>query len=168
MSTGAPATTSPSSYGQTTESRIVDSADSVRVFSWLICEVDDDKGNALVYTYAAENSADVDPSQVHEYNRNVSIRKANRYLKHICSGNRISRLIQPDLTQMAWKFEVVLDHDEGHYEELAPTRPGSQLSNISLFVPQYHRLVPGAFVWTRSPPTGLDLRCATSAAVAAY
>ena len=36
-------------YGKTAESRIADPADPPRVFSWLICESYDDKGNAIVY-----------------------------------------------------------------------------------------------------------------------
>ncbi len=42
-------------YGKTEASRIADPADPRRVFSWLICESYDDKGNAILYTYAAEN-----------------------------------------------------------------------------------------------------------------
>src|SRR5262245_14000810 len=38
-------------YGKTRESRIVDPADPTRIFSWLICESYDDKGNAIVYEY---------------------------------------------------------------------------------------------------------------------
>ena len=38
----------------------------------------------------------------------------NRYLKRIKYGNRVSRLVQPDLTQAAWMFEAVFDYDEGH------------------------------------------------------
>ena len=36
-------------------SRIADPGDPARVFSWLICESYDDKGNAIVYEYAAED-----------------------------------------------------------------------------------------------------------------
>src|SRR5215216_1540901 len=42
-------------YGKTTESRIADPSDPGRVFSWLICESYDDKGNAIIYEYEAEN-----------------------------------------------------------------------------------------------------------------
>jgi hypothetical protein len=38
-------------YGKTDESRIADPADPSRVFSWLICESYDDKGNAIRYEY---------------------------------------------------------------------------------------------------------------------
>jgi hypothetical protein len=44
-------------YGKTPESRIADPVDATRVFSWLISESYDDKGNAIVYTYAPEDAA---------------------------------------------------------------------------------------------------------------
>src|SRR5438094_360771 len=47
-------------YGLTAASRIADSADTQRVFSWLICESFDDRGNAIVYEYDPEDSIGVD------------------------------------------------------------------------------------------------------------
>lgn len=117
-------------YGKDNESRIFDPADAEpdhpsRIFSWLICQSYDDKGNAIFYEYAAENSDRISEDNqgnpvtlAHERNRNNETRKANRYLKRIRYGNRISRLIQPDLTQTDWMFEVVFDYGEGHFEEL--------------------------------------------------
>jgi RHS repeat-associated protein len=102
-------------YGKTAESRIAAPGDPGRVFTWLICESHDDKGNAIVYEYALENDVNVELSLVNERNRT---RTANRYLKRIRYGNRISRLVQPDLTVAQWMFDVVFDYDEGHYEEL--------------------------------------------------
>jgi RHS repeat-associated protein len=116
-------------YGKDANSRIANSADPApkpsRIFSWLICESDDDKGNAIVYRYAAEDDRNVDRGQANERNR---VRTANRYLKRVEYGNRVSRLIQPDLTQAPWMFEVVFDYDEGLYEEvpLDPGRPESE------------------------------------------
>jgi Salmonella virulence plasmid 65kDa B protein/FG-GAP-like repeat len=117
-------------YGRTNDSRVVDPSDPApahptRVFTWLICESYDDKGNAIVYEYAAEDDANVDLSQANERNR---VRTANRYLKRIKYGNRTSRLIQPDSTQMEWLFEVVFDYDDGHYQRLDPdpTRPAAE------------------------------------------
>ncbi|MGH9871286.1 MAG: SpvB/TcaC N-terminal domain-containing protein [Pyrinomonadaceae bacterium] len=103
-------------YGQTPNARIADPADPRRAFTWLICESYDDKGNAIVYEYAEEDALDVDLGLVSERNR---IRTANRYLKYIKYGNRVSRLVQPDLTRMDWMFEVVFDYEEDHYQELA-------------------------------------------------
>src|SRR5262249_49339009 len=42
-------------YGKAAESRIADPAHPARVFTWLICESYDDKGNALVYEYVEED-----------------------------------------------------------------------------------------------------------------
>ena len=105
-------------YGKDDNSRIFAPADShhpKRIFSWLICESYDDKGNAVVYEYALENDQNLDGSQVNERNR---LRKANRYLKRIKYGNRVSQLMQPELSEMDWSFEVVFDYEEGHYDEL--------------------------------------------------
>ena len=43
--------------------------DPGRVFSWLICETSDDKGNSIVYDYVAEDSSRVDLSMAGERNR---------------------------------------------------------------------------------------------------
>ncbi len=107
-------------YGRDNNSRIFDPADPdpthpTRVFTWLICTSYDDKGNAIVYEYAAENDAAVDRTLANERNRT---RTANRYLKRVKYGNRVSHLVQPDLSLATWLFEVVFDYDEGHYEEL--------------------------------------------------
>ncbi|WP_367025573.1 SpvB/TcaC N-terminal domain-containing protein [Methylococcus sp. ANG] len=117
-------------YGKDNNSRIFDPADPspanpTRIFSWLICESYDDKGNAIVYEYAKENADKVDLSQANERNR---VRTANRYLKRIKYGNRVSRLVQPDLNTAAWMFEVIFDYDEAHYEEvdLDPARPEAE------------------------------------------
>jgi RHS repeat-associated protein len=108
-------------YGKDNNSRIFDPGDPStahprRVFSWLICESYDDKGNAIVYEHAAENAGNVDRNQANERNR---LRTANRYLKRIRYGNRVSRLTQPDLTLASWMFEVIFDYDEAHYEDIA-------------------------------------------------
>ncbi|WP_209427789.1 SpvB/TcaC N-terminal domain-containing protein [Pararhodobacter sp. SW119] len=117
-------------YGKDHNSRIFDPADPhpthpTRVFTWLICETYDDKGNAIVYEHTAENDDNVDRGQANERNR---MRTAHRYLKRIKYGNRISRLIQSDLTQASWMFEAVFDYDEAHYEEvgLDPALPEAE------------------------------------------
>ncbi|WP_375758782.1 SpvB/TcaC N-terminal domain-containing protein [Corallococcus exercitus] len=110
-------------YGRNNRSRVFDPGEGGsphprRVFEWLICESYDDKGNAMVYEYADENDVHVDQGRASERNR---VRTANRYLKRIQYGNRVSRLVQPDLAAAEWLFEVVFDYDEGHYEALPPT-----------------------------------------------
>src|SRR5437667_3048369 len=119
-------------YGKTAESRIIDPVNPRRIFSWLICESYDDKGNALTYQYVPEDSAGIDGSEVHERNRNEEIRSANRYLKRIKYGNLPSRFVQPDLSRMRWLLEVVFDYDDGHYEELPTDAQGRQFSTASV------------------------------------
>jgi RHS repeat-associated protein len=111
-------------YGKTTESRIYDPADHARVFSWLICESYDDKGNACIYRYKPEDSAGVDLAQAHERNRSADARAANRYLKRALWGNRTP--YAPDLTAAKaaavpddWCFELVLDF--GEHDLATPT-----------------------------------------------
>jgi RHS repeat-associated protein len=119
-------------YGKTAESRIADPEDPRRVFSWLICESRDDKGNAIVYEYKPEDSSNIDLAQAHERNRAVEGRSTNRFLKRIKYGNRTSHLIRPDLSQTDWLFEVVFDYGEGHYEETPPDANAPQFALASV------------------------------------
>ena len=92
-------------YGTDNNSRIFDPAEidsdapaksqPQRIFSWLICASYDDRGNALVYEYAQEDThrifenSDGNPqAKAHERNRNDAGHAANRYLKRIKYGNR--------------------------------------------------------------------------------
>ncbi|MBE9128306.1 MULTISPECIES: SpvB/TcaC N-terminal domain-containing protein [unclassified Coleofasciculus] len=111
-------------YGKTAESRIANPDDPTQIFSWLICESYDDKGNAIHYEYKAENSEGVDTAQAHERNRTPESRAVNRYLKRIKYGNRVSRLVQPDLMQADWLFEVVLDYGEHDSTDPKPDDSG--------------------------------------------
>jgi RHS repeat-associated protein len=113
-------------YGKSSESRIYNPADPSRIFSWLICESHDDKGNVLVYRYKAENSANIDLSQAHEGNRNDVSRSTARYLKRIRYGNRSPYLpviesaaplpsppgTTEDDASPHWMFETVFDYGE--------------------------------------------------------
>ena len=113
-------------YGEDQNSRIADPADPRRIFTWLICETRDDKGNAVLYEYKPEDGSGVDFTRAHEHNRgdrNDPRRTANRYLKHIRYGNRVPlldditgqrpRSLTAEQIQNAdWMFEVVFDYDE--------------------------------------------------------
>ncbi len=100
-------------YGRTANSRIADPSDFTRIFSWLICESYDDRGNAIRHDYKAENSQAIDLSNVHERNRSDSARAANRYLKRIQYGNRTPRQANEDIgLRNDWMFEVVFDYGE--------------------------------------------------------
>ncbi|HMJ09914.1 MAG TPA: SpvB/TcaC N-terminal domain-containing protein, partial [Polyangiaceae bacterium] len=105
-------------YGRTPESRISDPEHAERIFSFLLCESHDDKGNLIVYRYAAEDSRGV-PSAAHERNRTPGSRAAHRYLKRILYANREPYL--PDVNAPApppaptdFCFELVFDYGDHH------------------------------------------------------
>src|SRR5262245_3206689 len=63
-------------YGHDAHSRIADPLDASRIFSWLICESRDDKGNGIRYVYRSEDGTyrlrpgQADPfKQAHQLNR---------------------------------------------------------------------------------------------------
>ena len=130
-------------YGADASSRIADPDDPQRIFSWLICESRDDKGNGIRYLYKAEDgTATLRPGQVdpflaaHQRNRgarNAPARTAQRYLHRIFYGNRkpfldaqgqrprrLSDLpAPPSDTAADWLFEVRFDY--GELNETNPT-----------------------------------------------
>lgn len=108
-------------YGRDNSSRIFDPNDptSNRVFSWLICQSYDDVGNVIVYEYKAEDSSNIDLGNVSESNRTATDRSANRYLKSVKYGNKISFLIQSDLSAATWFFNLILDY--GEHDAANPT-----------------------------------------------
>jgi RHS repeat-associated protein len=133
-------------YGKTADSRIADPADPSRVFSWLICESYDDKGNVIVYGYKAEDSAKVfeDSSgrsltKTHEINRTGQSRSAQRYIKRIRYGNRSPYFPTfaadapwpepPDASApdggKAWLFEAVFDYGEHDTNSPTPNAAGN-------------------------------------------
>jgi RHS repeat-associated protein len=120
-------------YGKDSESRISDPFRPQHIFSWLICETRDDKGNGIIYEYLAENSVNIDLSQANEANRGEAgspLRKTGRYIKRIRYGNKTSLLdnagkrplfLTGDARDNAgWMFEVVLDYGDEPYHEAPP------------------------------------------------
>ena len=120
-------------YGRDVNSRVADPADARRVFSWLICESRDDKGNVVLYDYKPEDGVGADLVSAHEHNRGPAddLRRAtNRHLKRIRYGNRRPHLDgageRPrflDAAQfdaVAWMFDVVFDYGEHDLDVPAP------------------------------------------------
>ena len=130
-----------SCYGSSVDSRIVDPEDQSKIFSWLISETRDDKGNGVLYRYKAEDGSGVDLSLPHERNRGPIDdlrRTANRYLKRIYYGNRTPLLdgngLRPRFLNAAeialqianadWMFEVVFDYGEHGTDAPTPNDVG--------------------------------------------
>jgi RHS repeat-associated protein len=102
-------------FGPDDNSRIFDpepGAGDRRVFSWLLAETYDDKGNVTRYRYKAEDVVGVGLGSLHERNRSDWSRTANRHLKSVRYGNSVSRLVERETPDRAWMFEVVLDYGE--------------------------------------------------------
>jgi RHS repeat-associated protein len=118
-------------YGQTLESRIVDPDRPSQIFSWLICETRDDRGNGIAYEYKEEDGMLIDLTQACERNRgerNDRRRRTNRYVKRIRYGNRVT-LLDPvgkrppfiaaaTMQNADWMFEIVFDY--GEHDAIAP------------------------------------------------
>ncbi|WP_217644950.1 SpvB/TcaC N-terminal domain-containing protein [Geodermatophilus amargosae] len=120
-------------YGRTPESRLSDPVNASHIFSWLICQSHDDKGNVIVYGYSEEDSVRIFEDKLgnavvkaHERNRTTGSRSAQRYLKRIRYGNRPPYFpvleddapwpepqdaVAPDGSN-SWLFEIVLDYGE--------------------------------------------------------
>ena len=117
-------------YGETPASRIADPTAPARVFSWLICRSHDDRGDAILYDYAAENGTGVASAANERYRTNT----ANRYLKRVRYGNRRPVLVDSSVEgfrpcHLSFReedahglmFSLVFDYGEGHYEEAVLT-----------------------------------------------
>lgn len=118
-------------FGKDENSRIFDPENSQRIFTWLISETRDDKGEASVYEYKSEDGSNVDLVQAHELNRGGledDRRKANRYPKRIFYGNKTPLvnsagqrplwLSKAELENVGWMFELVFDY--GEHDLLSP------------------------------------------------
>ncbi|WP_280524078.1 SpvB/TcaC N-terminal domain-containing protein, partial [Enhygromyxa salina] len=108
-------------YGVTPFGRVSDPGDPKRVFSWLLEESHDDRGNIVVYEYKPEDLAGVDQSALEERPRlaKTSV-QAQRYLKRIKYSNATP------FVKGGWLFKVVLDYGEhgvmhGEQLEVSPS-----------------------------------------------
>src|SRR6266702_1221012 len=131
-------------YGRSENSRIADPANSERIFSWLICESYNDKGNIITYHYKAEDAEHVDLAQAHQQNRGDKLdprRTANRYLKDIRYGNHVPYLPKLEADQPwpeppgdgNWYFEVVFDYGEHDHANPTPLEDGKWTSRPDPF-----------------------------------
>lgn len=106
-----------STYGRRDDARLVDPADPSRVFSWLLEETRDDRGNVIRYEHKGEDLERVDSAPHEEHRRQGLAKVANRYLKRILYANRAG-VAAPKLAK-DFHFEVVLDY--GEHPGVAPT-----------------------------------------------
>ena len=118
-------------YGRNQKSQIFDPSDPSRIFQWLICQTNDDKGNVAVFDYLDDRNLAIDTSAVWEVNRDPKAREANRYLKRIRYGNPPPSYLPmldpdvPDELPTKWMFEAVFDYGDhaGDFPTPAPDAP---------------------------------------------
>lgn len=128
-------------YGLDANSRIADPDDPHRVFTWLIARTYDDRGEAIVYDYAAEDDRGIDLDRPSEQRR---MRPANRYLRRIRWGNRTPQMLDPerpsfrprhleapDPDAAEWLFSAALDYGEGRYETASPDDEGQVFADAT-------------------------------------
>ena len=105
-------------YGRSEGARVFDPGAPRRVFTWLLEETRDDKGNILTYEYKAEDLVNVPRNACWEGNRHIGNAPiVNRYLKRIRYGNTTA--FEAPSAASPGLFEVVFDY--GEHDELAPT-----------------------------------------------
>lgn len=110
-------------YGTTIQSRVADPENPSRIFSWLICQTHDAKGNVIDYEYKSEDASNVSVFLPHEQHRAEHNRTANRYIKRIKYGNqapyfpRLTPNLPINKPSEKWFFELVFDYGE-HDTEL--------------------------------------------------
>jgi hypothetical protein len=144
-------------YDKTEESRIVNPADPIRIFSWLICESYNDKGNVIVYRYREENADKADLFQVHERNRGEKtdkLRMANRYLKRIRYGNHKPYRQSWKPTLLGLLCPKTISGSSKLFSTMASTIPRRRPRT---------KTISGLPATIRSPPIGPASRCEPTA-----
>ncbi|KAL8751966.1 MAG: hypothetical protein Q9184_005887 [Pyrenodesmia sp. 2 TL-2023] len=124
-------------FGRTDESRIFDTdvAGRKRIFTWLVSESFDGRGNTMRYMYKSEDSDGLQDGQdvaMCELGRTSVSRGRMKYLKSIKYGNRspgraIDSWVLLPIDSMDYMFEVILDYGEHDASFPTPkeTRPWS-------------------------------------------
>lgn len=155
-------------YGLDGTARIADPQDPARIFSWLLSEVRDDRGNAMLFDYKAEDGEGLDLASPAERNRGPRAdlrRGANRYLKRIRYGNAEplldaagARPLFLDAAERAsahWLFELVLDYGDHDARSPRPRDDEERLAGGALKHPWPAR--PDPFATHRA---GFEIRTA--------
>lgn len=145
-------------FGRSTAARIADPLHPERIFSWLIEESHDDKGNLVAYGYKAEDLASVDRGDPFERHRVSSpTPPVNRYIKRIRYGNAAP------FDRDRFHFELVFDygdHDPARpipiEDRIWPVRPDPFSSYRSGFEIRAYRRCARALMFHRFAELGAE------------
>lgn len=122
-------------YGMDDNSRLLDrDYRSPRIFSWLICRSYDADGNAIDYSYKAEDGEGIRGEDgimpCWEIGRSASVRSRQRYIKSIRYGNRTpcrdldSWECSASSWPREWLFETTFDYGEHDIKQPTPSDKG--------------------------------------------
>jgi len=149
-------------YGRDPRARIEGPAPDGRVFSWLIEETHDDRGNIAQYTYKPEDGQGV-PRTLAEESRFAPddparfVVNAQRYLKRVRYGNRTP------FVSGNWCFEVVFDYGDHDASVPTPEESGpwpARLDPFSTYKPGFevrtYRLCRRILMFHRFPELSRD------------
>jgi insecticidal toxin complex protein TccC len=100
-------------FGYTPAARVADPAAPERIARWWLEETVTPHGEHVYYVYQCENDSGIDASGPIEQSRE---RRAQRYLKRACYGNRQAcrdlYLVSGTAVPTDWHFELVFDYGE--------------------------------------------------------
>ena len=100
-------------YGKSENSRIVSPDDTSKIFSWLLSESYDAKGNVISYVYETD------------------VLNTNRYISEIRYGNEISKLRKTDLEEQKWHFKIKFEY-MAREDSFSTYRSGFEIRNTFL------------------------------------
>jgi RHS repeat-associated protein len=116
-------------FGLTQQARISDLQNERKIFSWLLEESWDAKGNLMQFSYKQENSLNVEDNcfEVHRLKKSTStVYFPNRYLKKVSYGNK--NMCTPSFCQSNYTdgfyFDLVFDYGEENNIPLTPFQEG--------------------------------------------
>jgi len=98
-------------FGKDSSARIADPQDPTRVFSWLLQETRDDRGNIALFQYVSEDDRGIAAGAPHERNRSAT--QAQRHVKRILYGNAAP------FSTTSFRLETVFDY--GDHDATSPT-----------------------------------------------
>jgi RHS repeat-associated protein len=116
-------------FGFTQQARIFDLQNERKIFSWLLEESWDAKGNLMKFTYKQENSLNVENTcfEAHRLKKSTSVIDfPNRYLKKVSYGNK--SMCTPSFCQSNYTdgfyFDLVFHYGEENNIPLTPLQGG--------------------------------------------
>jgi len=152
---------------------IVGRGRDAKIFSWMLAETRDDKGNVTRYEYKREDGVGVDPSHPAErarfdYSTTVPgfFARAQTYLKRVLYGNRVA---EAGAAPEEFLFEMVFDYGEHQAatpsfvpspaeDNAWPVRQDPFSSHRSGFDVRTYRLCRRVLMFHRFDPTPLFVR----------